>query len=112
MKTPTIPVAISTGFHKARQVRPAVAVGSIVATVGFVFGLMGGEYSTPDWWTMRRNLAFEHEAIERLTAEIDSLRTEAELLETDPVTQERVARERFGMLRQGEKLYRVERERP
>jgi cell division protein FtsB len=80
-----------------------------VAVVGgIVFGFLGGEYSTVDWWKLRRSVRAEEEAVGRLRVEIDSLTVEAEALETDPVTQERVAREAFGMLRPGEVLYRVE----
>jgi cell division protein FtsB len=79
---------------------------------GVVFGFAGGEYGTLDWWQLRRQVRDERAAVERLKLEIDSLRQEAEALERDPVTQERVAREAFGMLRPGEILYRVERVKP
>lgn len=75
---------------------------------GVAFGFFGGEYSTPDWWTMQRAVAQEEAALERLKQELDSLRAYADSLETDSATQERVAREKFGMLRDGELLYRVE----
>ena len=42
-----------------------------------------------------------------LRIELDSLSTLAHDLETNPVVQERVAREQFGMIRDGEVLYRV-----
>ena len=79
---------------------------------GVVFGAMGGEYSTVDWWTLRRQVSDEAAAVERLKAEIDSLSNAAKALETDPATQERVARESFGMLRPGEILYRIEPAKP
>lgn len=80
----------------------------LVGVGGLVFGFAGGEYSTLDLWSLRRQIREEREAIQRLRAELDSLRRLAEALETDPATQERVAREAFGMLRPGEILYRVE----
>ncbi len=83
--------------------------GAIVLLGGIAFGALGGEYSTFDWWTLRRNLGDEQAAIERLNAANDSLAGEARALETDPVAQERAAREAFGMLRPGEILYRIER---
>lgn len=86
-------------------------IAGIVVVGGVVFGLMGGEYSTLDWWKLKREARDQEEAIERLRFEIDSLRAWAESLETDSATQERVAREKFGMLRDGEMLYRVEPER-
>lgn len=73
----------------------------------FVLGLWGGEYSTGDWLTMRRQLGEERAAVAALRAELDSLAKAAQELETDPAVQERVAREEFGMIRPGEILYRV-----
>ena len=87
-------------------------VGVVVAAAGVAFGAMGGEYTTRDWWTLRRNLQVEQEAVERLTAEADSLGKVAKALETDPAAQERAARESFGMLRPGEVLYRIEPAKP
>lgn len=72
-----------------------------------VLGLWGGEYSTVDWLTMRRQLAEERAAVSALRAELDSLAQTAQDLETNPAVQERVAREEFGMIRPGEVLYRV-----
>lgn len=73
----------------------------------FVLGLWGGEYSTVDWLTMRRQLGEERATVGALRAELDSLAKTAQDLETDPAVQERVAREEFGMIRPGEVLYRV-----
>ncbi len=83
-----------------------VALLLIVGGIGF--GLWGGLYSTLDWWKLKRRVTDEHKAILRLEAEIDSLTAWAAALESDSATQERVARERFGMIRNGEILYRVE----
>ena len=71
------------------------------------FGLFGGEYSV---FEVRRVRAENLELEQRLT-EVkwanDSLRTWAEALETDSWTIERLARERYGMIREGEILYRI-----
>ncbi|HKV50135.1 MAG TPA: septum formation initiator family protein [Gemmatimonadaceae bacterium] len=87
------------------------AVGRIVAVVavalGLVFAVQGGEYGTFD-------LFQQHARKQRLLAEIDTLQRQIDSLErvkkavqTDPATQERIAREQFGMVR-GDKeiLYR------
>ena len=71
------------------------------------FAVWGGEYGTPDWITMRRQLADERATVAALRIELDSLTRLARDLETDPAVQERVAREQFGMIRDGETLYRV-----
>ncbi|HWC73322.1 MAG TPA: septum formation initiator family protein [Gemmatimonadales bacterium] len=67
----------------------------------------GGEYSTADWITIRRQLADERARVAALRSELDSLTKLANDLETNPAVQERVAREQFGMIRDGEVLYRV-----
>mgnify|MGYP001412848258 CR=1 FL=1 len=71
------------------------------------FGLFGGEYSA---FEVRRVRADKVE-LERWLAELeranDSLLTWAEALEMDSATIERLARERYGMIRGGEVLYRI-----
>ena len=67
----------------------------------------GGEYGTADWITIRRQLTDERARVAVLRIELDSLATLAHDLETNPAVQERVAREQFGMIRDGEVLYRV-----
>jgi cell division protein FtsB len=73
-----------------------------------VFALMGGEYSTVDLWHQRQfkqRLAAQTDSLAR---EVDSLRREAKAVLTDRATQERIAREQYGMVR-GDKeiLYRL-----
>ena len=67
----------------------------------------GGEYGTADWITIRRQLADERAHVAALRIELDSLARLATDLENNPAVQERVAREQFGMIRDGEVLYRV-----
>ncbi|MGH7645230.1 MAG: FtsB family cell division protein [Gemmatimonadales bacterium] len=81
----------------------------VVALAGMA--LLGGEYNTFDWLTLKRRLAEERRVIAELEAEIDSLAKLARALETDPAAQERAAREEFGMIRDGEILYRLVPER-
>jgi cell division protein FtsB len=80
----------------------------VLVAGGIAFGAFGGEYSTLDWWQLRRQVHEQREQITRLRHELDSLRAWADSLETDSATQERRAREKFGMIRDGETLYRVE----
>ncbi len=88
--------------------KPGRFLAGAVAVGGLAFGFAGGEYSTGDLRTLRDNVAAERAAATLLQIEIDSLRREADALETDPAAQERAARERFGMLRPGEMMYRIE----
>jgi cell division protein FtsB len=78
--------------------------GGVVLVLVAVFA---GEYSTLDWLTLRRQLAAERDTVAALRANLDSLARLARALETDPATQERVAREQFGLIRDGEILYRI-----
>ena len=85
----------------------------VVAALGLLalaaFALLAGEYSTFDWLTLRRQVAEERAELE---LEVDSLQRLARALETDPAAQERAAREGFGMIRDGEILYRIVPQRP
>ena len=88
--------------------RRGQGVALAVFAGGILFGAFGGECGTLDWWQLHQQVQEQQAAIARLTVEIDSLGKEANALEHDPVEQERVAREQFGMIRPGEILYRVE----
>ena len=87
-----------------------VGVLGLFALIGFA--VLAGEYSTFDWLTLSRQLRDEQAAIADLEIEVDSLQRLAHALETDPVAQERAAREGFGMIRDGEILYRIVPQRP
>ena len=71
------------------------------------FGLQGGEYATTDLLDLQRREDSTRADVTRLRRVVDSLQKEATAIETDVRTQERVARERFGMIRRGELLYRL-----
>ena len=81
-----------------------------VAIIGaIVFAVQGGEYSTLDLWRQRQFKERLKVETDSLARQVDSLKKEAELIRTDRATQERIAREQFGMVR-GEKeiLYRLD----
>jgi cell division protein FtsB len=82
---------------------------AIIAGLAFAlyFALQGGEYGTLDLLQLRREAAEERENVAQLQRMVDSLTKVATGIEKDPRIQERVARERFGMLRKGEFLYRL-----
>jgi len=71
------------------------------------FAVEGGEYGTTDLVEIRAQVRRERESILRLRREVDSLRRLERALQTDPVLQEKVARELYGMIRGGEILYQV-----
>jgi cell division protein FtsB len=88
-----------------------VTLGRWASIVGLAFALyfalQGGEYGVLDLLQLRREEAQEQANVARLQRLVDSLTRAAVAIETDPRTQERVARESFGMLRKGEFLYRL-----
>ena len=84
--------------------RWAVIVGLACA---LYFALQGGEYGTLDLLQLRREEKEEQAAVTRLQMLVDSLGKAADAIERDPRVQERAARERFGMIRKGEFLYRL-----
>lgn len=86
--------------------RPMMA-GIGGAVVLLLVAVLAGEYSTIDWLKVRSQLAQERDSVESLRAQVDSLARVARALETDPATQERAAREQFGLIRNGEILYRI-----
>jgi cell division protein FtsB len=78
-----------------------------VILLALVFAIQGGEYSTGDWLTLKREAREETAEVAALKAAIDSLAALAARIERDPAEQERIAREEFGMIRPGEFLYRL-----
>ncbi|HSJ75430.1 MAG TPA: septum formation initiator family protein [Gemmatimonadales bacterium] len=84
--------------------RWAIILGVIFA---LYFAFQGGEYGTLDLRELRSEAAEESTAVVQLQHVVDSLGRLAVAIEKDPATQERVARERFGMLKPGEFLYRL-----
>ncbi len=81
---------------------------SVLVVMG-VAAVQGGEYSTGDYLELRRRVAAERAAEARLTALVDSLTKERKAVLTDPRVQERIAREQWGMIRPGERIYKLTR---
>jgi len=71
------------------------------------FAFFGGEYSVLEMRRVRAQRSELEARLADLERANDSLRTWAESLESDSATIERVARERYGMIRRGEVLYRI-----
>jgi cell division protein FtsB len=84
--------------------RWAVIAGLIFA---LYFALQGGEYGTSDLLELQKEEAEERAEVAQLQRMVDSLARMADAVERDPKMQERVARERFGMIKKGEFLYRL-----
>jgi cell division protein FtsB len=82
-------------------------VALAIVVLALFFALEGGEYGMRDWYELRGQSRDEEERLVELTREVDSLAVVLRQLERDPATQERVAREEFGMIRDGDFLFRL-----
>jgi len=68
------------------------------------FAVQGGEYSTTSLFRQSARERMLTAAIDSLRRDVDSLRALKRRIETDPATQERIAREDFGMVRGDKEL--------
>jgi cell division protein FtsB len=94
-----------------RKVEGGRIVGRVVLGAGLLlalgFAVQGGEYGTTDLIRQRRAIALERARVDSLEAAVVRLERQKQLVESDPETQERIAREEFGMVRgDRELLYR------
>jgi len=82
-------------------------VTALVIVAVVAFAIEGGEFGTTDLLRQSREKKRVIRAVDSLQHIVDSLRRYANAVEHDPATQERIAREMFGMVR-GDKeiLYR------
>ncbi|MEO5903369.1 MAG: septum formation initiator family protein [Gemmatimonadaceae bacterium] len=81
----------------------------LIVAAAIFFAVQGGEYSTMDLWRQRQRKVRLQAETDSLTREVDSLRQVVKAVQTDRSTQERIAREEFGMVR-GDKeiVYRLD----
>ena len=86
---------------------PARWAAVVALAFALYFAIQGGEYGTTHLVQLRRAVRVEESLVARLEVVVDSLQQEAKAIQEDPRTQERVAREAFGMIREGEHLFRI-----
>ena len=78
-----------------------------VIIVAVVFAVQGGEFGTLDLFRQRREKARISRSVDSLSRVVASLKAYKDSVDHNPATQERIAREVFGMVRgQKELLYR------
>lgn len=82
-----------------------LVVAALAAAAAY-FAVFGGTFDVFDVRRLERELAREAAALDSVRAEIAWLAARADSLESDPAALERIARERYGMIRPGERLYR------
>jgi cell division protein FtsB len=78
----------------------------VVAAIAGWFAIEGGEYGTADLWRQKGRRDRVEAEIDTLKRVVDSLQRYKQRVLTDAATQERIAREEFGMIRGKELLYR------
>ena len=71
------------------------------------YAVFGGEYSLLELRRARAEIEIRERELVSLNKTLDSLRAWVDSLQNDSATLERLAREQFGMIREGEVLYRL-----
>jgi cell division protein FtsB len=89
-----------------RRFPTKLVIWGVLLLAAAVFAVQGGEYGTTDLFSQRARRATLAAVVDSLRLEVDSLRGYRDAIARDPVVQERIAREEFGMIRTGELLYR------
>jgi len=79
----------------------------VLIGLALYFALLGGEYSLFEVRRVRAERIEMEKRLVDLEQTNDCLRAWAEALQSDSATIERLARERYGMIRSGEVLYRI-----
>ncbi len=96
--------------------RPRMAVSPRRRIKGFLFctflivaayEFVGGDYGFYRTRNQKRQIELLKAEIQKMRADNEALRRHVALLENDPVTIEKIARERYGMARSGETVYMV-----
>ena len=72
------------------------------------YAFFGGEYSLLELRKARSEIITQEQELNLLREENAALRARADSLQHDSATLEKLARERFGMIRDGEVLYHTE----
>ena len=76
-----------------------------LAALGVIFyAVQGGEWSSTALLHQTTRLARVKHEVDSLRKEVDSLKAYKQLLQTDPATQEKIAREEFGMVKGNKEL--------
>lgn len=79
----------------------------VVLVAAALFAWTGGDYSLSDYRALRAEERAARQRIDSLRSEADSLRAFRDSLLRVPALQERMARERLGMIRPGELMIRI-----
>jgi cell division protein FtsB len=84
----------------------------VVLALAALFAWQGGTYSSSDYTAVQVESRELRRVLDSLRIEVDSLRAFRDSLADDPRVVERIARERFGMIRPGEIVVTILTEAP
>ncbi len=88
-----------------RRPNPIGRLLAVVAVIAAgIFAVQGGEYTTLDLFRQRDRADSLRRDIDSLKRDVDSLKAFREALRKDPIVQERVARELYGLVRGDKEL--------
>ncbi len=82
--------------------------GILALSLAFLFVILFSENGLLDLFRMKRQIRNIEATAKSLMDENARLKGEIELLKTDDKYLEEMARKRFGFIREGEKVYRIE----
>jgi cell division protein FtsB len=86
--------------------RLRVLLGLVLLAGAAYFAIFGGDYDVFDVRRVRQERSLEERRAADLADEVGKLRARRDSLATDSATLDRIARERYGLIRDGERLYR------
>ena len=80
----------------------------LVAVLAFVFIVLFSEHGLVDYIKLRRQLSAVNQSIGKLESENVQLKAQVDRLQKDDRYLEELARQKYGFIREGEKVYRIE----
>ena len=83
-------------------------IGALLLAAAGYFAIFGGEYNVFELRRVRHEQALEEQRAADMRVAVEAQRARRDSLANDSATIERIAREQYGMIRDGERLYRFE----
>jgi cell division protein FtsB len=83
-----------------------LGVGLLLLAGAVYFAVFGGDYDSFDLRRIRSERGAEEQRVQEARADVERLRARRDSLRHDNGAIERIARERYGLIRDGERLYR------
>ena len=83
--------------------------GILVTILAFLFVVLFSEHGFLDYIKLKRQIRAINHSIGKLETENVQLKAQVDRLQKDDQYLEELARQKFGFIREGEKVYRIER---